>query len=74
MQGPGGREIFYMTPDASIVRCGYAKPGPERYREPPFAPVSGLSRHQAVWCAKQRRVVGYAFDTRDGKRFLVTCA
>ena len=72
--GPGGHEIFYMTPDASIVavdtrnlgRSDTVSPPSRLFQACPGTKPFGVPNSGASW--------EYAFDTRDGKRFLVTCA
>ena len=56
-------------------RCGgYAKRRPERYREPPSHLFQACPGTKPFGVPNSGASWEYAFDTRDGKRFLVTCA
>ena len=52
---------------------GYAKPRPERYREPPSRLFQACPGTKPFGVPNSGTSQEYAFDTRDGKRFLVTC-
>ena len=72
--GPGGQEIFYMTPDASIVAVETRNLGRSDTVSPPFLLFQACPGTKPFGVPNSGNPWEYAFDTRDGKRFLVTCA
>ena len=72
--GPGGQEIFYMTPDASIVAVDTRKLGLSDTLSPSYRLFQACPGTQPFGAPGVGASWEYNFDTRDGKRFLVNCA
>jgi len=63
--GPLGREIFYFSSDGSVFSVNTRDLGQAETLPSPVR----LFR----MCSSSNSVLGPAFDTRDGQRFLVAC-
>ena len=63
--GPSGREIFYMSVDGTAFAVNTRDLGRTETLPTPVR----LFRT----CASSETILGPAFDTRDGQRFLVAC-
>jgi hypothetical protein len=70
---PWGQELFYMTYDASIVSVDTRGLGRADSLPPPARLFQACPGSKPYAVPNSDEPYGFAFDTRDGRRFLVNC-
>jgi dipeptidyl aminopeptidase/acylaminoacyl peptidase len=70
---PSGEELYYMSPDSSIYTADTRALGGTKPIQPPTRMFQACPGTEAIGPPASGDPFDYAFDTHDGRKFLVVC-